>query len=154
VWEILDEPAEVFLAEIRKRKKLDSFKAQTAFRNCRKIDLVFDEEHAQISLQAPPDGHEWFEHFLIDIRKNVHRPSFRQFWMSFMSGLVFPGSSGGLSVSPRSAIVIQGSSPNPLVENIKANLVSNAIWAILGALLLLFAQWVARRFGVDINPFG
>ena len=156
IWQIFDEPAESFLLEISNRKKLDSFEAQTDFHNSRRLTIHFDEEHSQITLDAPPDHEDWFQHFLIDIQKYIHQLSFAQLFLNFLGASLAYSSIAGFRASvtsPRSKIIIQARLKNPFTESIKANLVSNLIWVIIGAALILLAQWIFSRFGVDINPF-
>jgi hypothetical protein len=58
------------------------------------------------------------------------------------------GFSGTIS-TPYTKIVIRDKPPNAFLENVKANLVSNVIWAILvfilGIIATFVGQWLFRR---------
>jgi hypothetical protein len=177
IWEIFDENRAVFIKEISEREKLDEFIVSVktpALTSTPKKDLieeikiVFNKDEATVTCDAHPSQQNWIEHFLLDLNKHILPPSFsqrvanlyRKGELSVSLPVVF-GSLLAISLdgatdstkNPYSHIVIKESPPSPFVENIKANLVSSVIWALIGALLLLIGQWVWRTYGIDINPF-
>ena len=96
---------------------------------------------AQVSLKANPNEESWFEHFLIDLRKFLLPPAFSQ-WISLWAGLtadigikVLAKNSNTnaffLNTSPYCRIILRQKTPDPFWENIKANIVSNILWATL-----------------------
>jgi len=131
------------------------------------IRIVFNKEEATITCNAHPSQQNWIEHFIIDLQKHILPPSFSQRMANlyrkseFITLPVVIGSLVALSLdgitestkNPYSRIIIKESPPSPFIENIKANLVSSIIWALLGATLLLITQWVLRTYGIDLNPF-
>jgi hypothetical protein len=161
VWEIYDETSERFIDEISKRDTLDSFRVY-ALSDVRVItlELSFNDTEARVTCDAPPTEENWFEHFLIDVKKCVRSPFYRQ--LLVYSGheiylklpLVFvPFKVNGGQSIPYSKIIIRQKPPSPFIENIKANLVSNIIWLITGGILVFILQWVLRTYGIDLNPF-
>jgi len=154
IWQVFDDPKDSFLVAISQRQTLDSFRVKAKVSksgNDKSVELVFDKDEARIECNANPDQNHWFEHFLIDIKKHIRPPSFsqiaiyrgmgsREFYLRIP--LLFIPLDTSVAVStPYCKIVIRKKAPDPFRENIKANLVSNAIWAImvfiLGVLLTL-----------------
>lgn len=163
VWEIYDEPVRTFLDAISKRETLDSFRLQaTSDRKSLSLRLVFNEEEATVTCEAPPEEGNWFEHFLIDLNKFILSPYYRQLIVHkfgrreiyFRLPLLFiPFDINVASSTPYSRIIIRQKPPNPFIENIKANLVSNIIWLVAGGILVFILQWILRTYGIDLNPF-
>ena len=161
VWEIYEEPKQSFLAAVSQRDTLDSFmvKAQTGVPgNERELQIVFDEDKATVSCMARPEHEHWFRHFLIDLKECILSPSFMQLVVHrYGQGrlylrlpLLFVPFDISMAVStPYCKIVIHRKPPNPFVENIKANLVSNIIWAVivflLGVITTLVTQGIIGR---------
>jgi hypothetical protein len=169
IWEIYDESCDHFKDAISERQTLDSFvvKAVEEFaeefsEDSKELEIIFNENEAKVVLNAHPKHEDWFEHFLIDLKKHLLEPSFSQvvahennmrpelylrvlFIRAPLSFAIFQ--------APYCKIVIQKKPPNPFVENVKANLFSNLIWALLGILLTLLVQWLSRELGIDLNPF-
>ena len=156
VWEIFDEPGQSFLAAISQHDTLDSFSVKATSStsgNRKEIDITFDEKKAEIRCTAHPEHEQWFKHFLIDITEYILPPSFVQltahrymqggFNLSFMF-LSIPFNPSSAASTPYCRIVIRKKPPNPFVENIIANLVSNVIWIMLvfvfGIVSTLIAQ--------------
>ena len=54
---------------------------------------------------------------------------------------------------PYCRIVLEEEPSNSFAESVKANLISNLIWLLLGALALFIAQLIFQYFGIDLNPF-
>lgn len=167
VWEIFDEGMDVFIDEVSRRERLDSFTVKASNSSKRSsLKIIFDGQIAQVTLQDGSDAMYWFEHFLIDIRSHLLKPSLRQSLSRPMTGesanfeYSLPGLAmvpfflfGALSSTSRHCtIVIKENPPSPRVENIKANLISNVIWLILGVVLALISGWILSEFGIDINP--
>lgn len=178
IWEIFEHSRDAFLTEIGERARLDSFRvvaqvdlehlegngeasseSLTAFeqmarqyqmrglrekaigqewREERYIEILFNAEEAKVKCDAPPTDEHWFEHFLLDLKKHVLRPSFRQ------------RVSGRTEEIPYCRIVIHKKPPDPFMDNIKANLVSNLIWLLIGTLVALLVQWILHKFGIDL----
>lgn len=161
VWEIVDEPEAPFLEAISQHDSLDSFYVRArSEQNDKKItlDIVFDEREAKVVCIASPEDQHWFEHFLIDLKKLLLPPTFKQIMIHklrageinfrpYMMGFV-TGFSATVS-TPYTRIVIREKPPNAFLENVKANLVSNVIWAILvfilGVIATFVGQWLFRR---------
>ena len=82
----------------------------------------------------PPDHLEWFEDFVFDLDKYLKPATLAQRMWILSNELPSP-----YKVSiPRSRycqIVIKRKVPDPFLEGIKVNLVSNLIWAILGVMI-------------------
>jgi len=166
IWEIYDEDVDTFLAAIQDREKLDSIVIvadSTTTASNRHLEIVLNHKEAKIDCVAPQTDENWFEHLLTDIKKHILPPSFAQLMIhttgktSFYIGLP-PFFTVLIPFGPSAAtaycrILIQQKPPNPFIENIKANLVSNIIWLVLGGIFVLAAQWILRRYGIDINPF-
>lgn len=161
VWEIVDEPEGPFLAAISQHDTLDSFcvRARTEHDDERiTLDIVFDEREAKVVCIARPEDQHWFEHFLFDLKKLLLPPTFKQIMVHKLRGgeIYFKpaimgfvtGFSGTIS-TPYTKIVIRDKPPNAFLENVKANLVSNVIWAILvfilGIIATFVGQWLFRR---------
>lgn len=150
IWEIYDEPNDSFIQEISQRETLDSFtvKASSGLdEKIREIEIVFNEKEARVALTGNPENENWFEHFLIDLRKFIHRPSLSQIAIrSFGKSdfyirlplLFVPVNPKLIISSPYSRIIIQMKPPNLFIESIKANL----IWAALGGIFVLLFQWL------------
>lgn len=158
-WEIFDESSEVFLQNISQRKSLDSFvvEAQKTSPDLFKFDIIFNKRDANVLLVASPKYQEWFEHFLIDIKKYLDKPDFSQL-LAYSSSSGFNLSSVSafalstvfstatkttiLFSAPYCKIIIQPNQSSTLVENIKANLISNMIWVILVFLVGVFVTLI------------
>lgn len=174
VWEIYDEPSRPFLDAVSQRATLDSFvvngKLATAanYMLPKEVTIVFNESEATVMCNAQPDQQNWFEHFLIDLKKHILPPSFAQRLANIyrkgnftLSYPVIIGSVLTMSVeqfsntakNPYCRIAIRQRLPSPFIESIKANLVSNLIWALFGAILLIIAQWILQTYGINLNPF-
>lgn len=157
VWEIYSAKSDEFLETISKRDKLDSLEItgqvyeypfghpDEGYKIKKQIKIVFSAVEASVSLLAHPDEENWFEHFLIDLKKLLLPPTFSQRF-SFSSGglkylspkieLGIVGVGASLNPSfgfstPYCRIILQKTPPDPFWENVKANLASNIIWAIL-----------------------
>jgi len=161
VWEIYDEPKDSFLNAISTHETLDSFwvKAESNTSDSKKaIEIVFDKHTAKIACIASPEYSHWFEHFMIDLRKHILPPSFAQL-VAYGLGegrfylrlplLFVPVDIPLVASAPYCKIVIRKSPPDPFIENIKANLVSNVIWVIivflLGVLTTIVTQNISGR---------
>ena len=163
-WEAYNETRDGLLDAISGRDSLDSFVGQGedgSSNEPRKIEVTFNDREAKVNCVASPQHQNWFEHFMIGLKKHVLPATFAQRWVgvpgekswfNVMLGTVFFGFSYE-SRAPYCTITLRKKPPNRLVENIQANLVSNLIWVVIGAIVLLFIQWVFRTFGVDLNPF-
>ena len=160
-WEIYDESKDVFLDAISHRDKLDSLtiKGKTMSSSItREIELVFSNKEAIINCVAPPENENWFEHFMIDINKQILPPSFAQTMAyvygknSFYLSLPISLPIGTMQNStPYCRIVIHTKPPNSFIENIKANLVSNIVWVVLGIGLTFLFQLMIKALGIQIN---
>jgi hypothetical protein len=156
VWEVFDEPAHSFLSSISARESLDSFRVKAASpMNQLKLLIVFDDTQAMVDCTADPKDYHWYEHFLIDLRRLVLPPTFKQM-VAHRSKNLPPVLLMGVTIelsnalsTPYAKIVIKERAPNTFMENIKANLISNLIWAvivfILGVIATFVGQWVLRK---------
>lgn len=161
VWEIYDEPCTSFLKAITERSKLDSFKVEVkSVGSIHNLLLLFNEKEANVSLEADSQQEHWFQHFLIDLKKCILPPTFTQLAVhvygqqNFSFGIrlaffIIPVNPSLKISTPYTKIVIHQKPPNPFLENIKANIVSNIIWAVLvfalGAAFTLITQQILGR---------
>ncbi len=166
VWEIFDENSDEFLSAIQAREKLDSFTiiSDVMVGEDRNLKLSFNKEEAKVNFTASLDQERWFEHFILDLKDNILPSTVSQRMMyvygksNFLVGFNFFLFSFFVPFIPGTTtdycrILIQQKPPNPFIESVKANLVSNFIWLVLGAISILIAQWIFRVYGIDINPF-
>lgn len=140
-WEIYEETPTIFLDAISKRETLDSFRvtgiAHTPIGPDKKIEIVFSPAEARVSLDAQPNEENWFEHLLIDLKKFLLPPDFSQRLalpssVSTDIGFKVFGVSSNINISvPYCQITLYKKPSDPFWENIKANIVSNIIWAIV-----------------------
>jgi hypothetical protein len=158
LWEIYGEPRETFLQAISERSELDSFVVEVESEGSMDhLGLVFNEKEAKVTLVAAPQNENWFDHFLLDLKKCLLPPSFAQIVVhvfgqqdfSFDIRLLLLASTINplrMVSTPYCRIVIQQKPPNPFIENIKANIAANLIWAIalflLGALFTFVTQHI------------
>jgi len=165
VWEIYDEPSrDKFLKAVSLRKNLDTFIIKAPLNsnisapsqaNPKELELRFTESEAIILFNGSPSDENWFEHFLIDAKKHILSPTFMQLLMYlstrnsvYLNALRFiiPFPIEISIETPYSKIMIQQKAPSPFWENIKANLVSNIIWAILTFALGAVATIIVQRY--------
>jgi len=162
IWEVYDEPRTEFLAAVLSHRRLDSFEAWALLEDSAyDVTLSFNASEAEMRCNMPPEAQTRLEHIIHDVRKCLIRPSLSQRvallardgrWSAAASLLsavarlsldtVVTSTAG-----PYSQIVLEKETPNPLWENVKANILSNVIWALLGAVALFFTQWAAKKFG-------
>jgi hypothetical protein len=176
VWEVFDEGSNGLVSAVSLRETLDSFtvKAESIVREVMKsgvileagepektIEIIFNRREATVKFTGPHDVENWFEHFMIDLKKHLRPPRFRQRLIVdrdvyvptnlALAGLMVGGLSGGKYCQ----IILHKRPPNALIENIKANLISNIIWVILvfvtGILFTLLTLWIYRKYGLNIN---
>ncbi len=179
VWEIYAEPREAFLAAIENRKSLDSFsaigfddfppeeiagelfRAGTGFAMIEKpsrkkwyIQLSFNAKEAIVKFVGEPEQQNWFEHFMIDLKKYVRPPTLGLLVLYNLTRfhLLEPvtKSTPGERYNPVCEIIIQKTPPSPFVENIKANLASNIIWFFMGVVILYLLQLLFQALGINI----
>lgn len=154
-WEVYDETRDNLLAVISERETLDSFVARGASVDqssgeVREVTITFNIVDARVDCSAPVRYHDWFEHFMIDLRKHVLP---REHLLMKVLVHAFLNDTEQVVVRPYCKIVLREKAPNPFTENVKANLVSNLIWLVAGVLFTLFLQWLFNNFGIDLNPF-
>ena len=155
-WEVYDEPQATFLDAISKHKTLDAFKvfASDPANGRAKAELVFSEVEASLVFQGDPTNLDWLEHFTIDIKKHVLSSSFRQrfrgpqkmFITSTLGDIKALSSMNIESLEfgePYCRIVLYKAPPDPFIQSIWANLVSNFIWIFLGGVLTLIGAALA-----------
>ena len=148
-WEIYDEPRQTFLDAISQRERLDEITiiAEKEQPSPISLKIILGKKEANVYLVAAPELQDWFEHFLIDLKKHLEKPDFAQLlayttsarnkgigWFSAMVVVATVPGSFNTTLKFSSAyckIIIHRRPPNEFVENIKVNLVSNLIWAIL-----------------------
>jgi hypothetical protein len=165
-WEIYDEDAAQFLAEVSKRDELQDFVVcGITTQPARRLEMIFNEEEATVKLQADVDQLDWFEHFLIDIQKFLLKPITSQLlprrgqigslplpYFLMLTSSLFELYLAGVRAK-YCRILIRKKPPNPMAENIKANLISNLIWLILGISFTLLGVWLWRELSIDITPW-
>jgi len=175
IWETYDENRGELLKAIAPRKRLDAFRAraedETSGR-ARVVELAFTPTEASLTSTLSPVDQDWLEHLIIDVRKALLRPSLPQ----RLAVLAREGKTGGggfltatafaaaLAVTfqyataprraPYSRIILNEVPPSPFIANVKANLVSNLIWLLLGIAITFLVQWLARKYQFDPGIFG
>ena len=142
-WEIYDEPMDSFVTTISKRQILDSILivAESAA-PARTLVVSFGEEQAEVVFVAGPNHERWFEHFIIDVKKHIQGPTFSQVIAHQRNGAMSVPFIVSLFVpftAPYAKIIIQEKPRSEFLEAIKANLVSNLIWMLLGSVITLVA---------------
>lgn len=154
IWEITDESQQKFLEQVSQRKTLNSLiiNASNTKPEQRRIALVFDQTEAVLRVIASPEQEHWLEHFIIDLKKHISAPTISQRLELTTYDKASKASIPAPS-SPYCKIEISRKEPNPFIENIKANLASNAIWLIIGAILILIAQYILAQCGIDLTPY-
>lgn len=148
IWEIYDETEQTFLEAISSREVLDEFNV-SANREADHVNVqvTLGKKEASVCLEASPEYQDWFEHFLIDLRKYLEKPDFYQklaftsstrrwSFEKFSAIMVMSIAPQKFDTSikfsaPYCRIVIHKRPPNEFMENIKANIVSNIIWALI-----------------------
>lgn len=180
IWEVYDEDCNAFIAAIQNRETLDSFVVKAYDDNAdslnKRISITFNKYQATVKFSGSYDQEHWFEHFLIDLKKHLRPPEFRQYFL-------LPGSTDGnydpippiaalskvsidsvpwfvslilgLDKSRYALIVIKKKPPNAFVEGVKVNLISNLIWVIIvflaGTGFAWFTVWLYQRHDVNVN---
>jgi hypothetical protein len=125
-------------------------------RKARFIKIEFSQDFARVSCEIPPNQSEWFEHFMIDLNKYLKPATFSQIIQLAGNELPAPYKAFIPSV-PYCRIVIRRKTPDPFIEGIKVNLVSNIIWAILGIIIGFIAAFstglISQIFSYVSNLF-
>jgi len=173
IWEIYDERRSSLLEAIKPRKRLDAFRAraeETLSGRSRIVELVFTQSEASLTSTLTPEDQTWLEHLIIDLRKALLRPSLSQRLGIVASQAKGLGRGDGFAmvttlhfaieyvVARRriryTRIILDKPEPNAFIENIKANLVSNVIWLLLGIVATFVVQWIVRNYDFDPSIFG
>jgi len=171
IWEIYDELRPTFLTALRPRKRLDAFRAHAedlSSGRSRFVELAFTSTEAALTSTLEPDDESWLEHLIIDLRKALLSPSFSQRLAVAAregkrggGGLVLAASFNFAIESvttprraPYARIVLDEPEPSAFIENVKANLVSNLIWLLLGIAATVVVQWLVRHYDFDPTVFG
>lgn len=126
----------------------------------RTVEITFNQYQATIKFTGGQQHERWFSHLVTDVRSHLKAPRFQQRLSTASTGeqrrdeplsalptLIIPGVSSTLAefifgyamkagTLPYSLIILHRQPPNPLWENIKANIISNIIWVILAAVVL------------------
>jgi hypothetical protein len=161
-WEVYSEPKEGFLAAISGRSKLDSFRidaeSETGSER-RKLEIVFNETLAKVIMSSPPEDLNWFEHFMIDLKKQCKSTPSHEFLIGFLGQPSDPLQPDFILTpirwlfrikqpirEPYCRIIIAAKSSDPFRENIKANLVSNIIWAVIVFVVGVIVTLVTQQF--------
>lgn len=169
------EPLDAFLKTIASRDKLDSFSVNAParlvheitetiqsiddIRPTNTITLTFNRDIAEVSFSGKPDTQNEIEHLLFDLKKYLLPPTFKQLikhggfnqslQLSVLS-LMFPLNVNKLYDTPYCAIQIRSQPPDPMLESIKANLLSNIIWVVItflgGVIATLIGQSLLTLF--------
>ncbi len=172
IWEIYDADVTQLISAISERAKLDALKIEAKVET-RIITLVFDRYQATIKFSGPYELENWFEHFLIDLRKCIGHPTLAQSMFAgrergdyqpigypsllLLQGMTTNAIVAAIRAVPYCRIILHHRPPSSFMENIKANLVSNLIWTIaifvLGFLAAVLIFWVYSNFGIDLGRF-
>lgn len=126
----------------------------------RTVTLTFSATEATFSCVAETDDFAWVQDFLVTLKNRLGQPYLRQRFSSRRTvntqvfghdpiTLAATWTSAALTSAPYCRIQFKESPPNSLFENIKGNLLSNALWAI-GALVIAYALY---KFGVKLPEF-
>lgn len=180
-WEVFDAGRGEFISAIELRETLDSFTIRAnnilvqEFKGEagavriehveKEINIIFDRHEATVKFTGPYEMENWFEHFIIDLKKHLRSPRLRQRLRADKDSNVY-GSLGvaiaGIAVTELSGgrycqIILKERPPNAFVENVKANLFSNLIWVVIvfvaGSLFTLLSLWLYGRYGLNINEW-
>ncbi|BAZ00488.1 hypothetical protein NIES37_44800 [Tolypothrix tenuis PCC 7101] len=165
IWEIYDETQSSFLTAISQRDTLDSLEIRASDNapvDSREIKIIFDKKEASVTCTADPKHERWFEHFVADLEELTHPPTFSQmmdqggFYRDLLNitvKITLPHYVSLGTSTPYCKIVIREKPPNPFIENIKANIVSNIIWAvgvfIFGVAATLVTQQLLNKKPID-----
>jgi hypothetical protein len=150
IWEVFDEGEEAFLAAISSRKRLDSERVEAQSREPRrKLDLIFDQAQATITFVADEDQAEWFKHFRNDVEEYIRPATIAQ---SPVAARLMSAAMPSAKPIPYTSLAIQDSPSNPMLENIKGGLATNAVWLLLGIALTLIWNWLSGRLGLGGSP--
>lgn len=162
IWEVYDEPRDGFLAAIRSRRRLDLFEARALMKDHEfGVTLSFNATEAEVRCNLPPVWQNRLEHLIHDVHKCLLPPTFFQRIALIMRDGRWSAAASMISAvarmsieyvtapstGPYAQIILEKQPPNPMWENVKANLLSNVIWAMLGASALFLAQLLAKKFG-------
>lgn len=112
----------------------------------RSVKIKFTQHQATIHCEIPPEHLEWFEHFMFDLKKHLKPATLAQ--RMWILGNELP--SPYMVFIPRSRyckIIIRQKAPDPFLEGIKVNLVSNLIWAVLGVAIGFIAAFSTGLVG-------
>ena len=116
-----------------------------------KLQLEFSEKQAKVIFDAIPEQETWIEHFLIDLKKQLIPQSLLQKISGYLDGYFLLDSDGKSTplgcIRPYSRFILKQEPQSFLIENIKANLLSNIIWVISGMIILYIIQGVIKIFG-------
>lgn len=150
--QIYDEPKDSFIKYISNYDSIDSFSVEGQSNiegSILVIKMVFDEEHASVSFVGSLEHNNWIEHFITDVKKKLHEPSLRQkFSNIFREG--YDTNNPYKTFRPYCKIVLKKKQASLLIENIKANILSNIIWVILGMIILYILQLISRISGFNL----
>jgi hypothetical protein len=143
--QIYDEKRDSFIEYISKYDSIESFSAEGQGNidgSILNIKMIFDEGQASVLFDGSIDHNNWIEHFIFDVKKQLHEPSLGQRISIFFKEETEDGSINRYrNVRPYSRIILK-QKKSQLIENIKANILSNIIWTIIGMFILYIFQWI------------
>ncbi len=145
--QIYDENRDSFIEYISKYDSIESFSAEGQGNidgSILNIKIIFDKEQAGVLFDGSIDHNDWIEHFIFDVKKQLYEPSLDQRISIFLKEETEDGSINPYrNVRPYSRIILK-QKKSQLIENIKANILSNIIWAMLGMFILYVFQWIMQ----------
>ncbi|HEY9907979.1 MAG TPA: hypothetical protein V6D18_10315 [Thermosynechococcaceae cyanobacterium] len=161
IWEIYEETREPFLTAISQRDVLDLLEIKAndnVSGDAREVKIIFSGDEAKVTCMADPKHERWFEHFINDLERCIHPPTLLQLmtynyrYQNVISTALMVALPISVSLSrstPYCKIVIRQKPPDPFIENIKANIVSNIIWAVgvfvFGVLATVVTQQLLKK---------
>jgi hypothetical protein len=177
-WEISGEPMKKFVDTISNRERLDSFRIVAQCTTSisigssddddaaaidepalisvpdYEIELIFNQEKAELRFVGTIERQSDFEHFLYDIKKHIYPATFSQRF----SGLRIPLGIGGIIFRfPQRYchIIIKQKEPNQTARNIRDNIAASIIYDVFKYVLVFLigglALWLYLKYGVSAN---
>lgn len=123
--------------------------------NRKSVKLVFSKEEAKVIFDISPDDKDWLDHFMLDLKKHIHNPSFLQRFGGIPIPIVFINGAAVIPIQqPYCRIILKPKQPNQRLigigDNIAANVIYDIMKYVIGAIAGILALWLLSRFGIDI----
>lgn len=122
----------------------------------KRVKLVFNRNEAKVIFDISPNDGDWLEHFMLDLRKHILKPSFLQRFGGIPIPIVFIGDAAAVIPiqQPYCRIILKPEQPNQRLigigDNIAANIIYDIMKYVLGAIFGILALWLLSRFGINI----